>query len=566
MISMFQKSIPIRLHSKIICIIINLCFILFLYNIFQIKWVVIDINDFLGLTSHLTIYYWLGLSTITICSIIIYLDNELKDAVVFIGALFIVALFLFGLGVFAEENARFIVSYYPTAEVKTVLETHHIDTISVYPLISYRSWPAFHLITASILYLSGISLDNLIKYMPLFWSTCVIFVTFAIGRRLKFSLNESFLLSFLFISSFWLPQYYYSPQSFAFIIYIILFICIFSQKNINFIGLSLLTFSSLVITHLVTSIVVILSLFTQGLCRNGLSYTKLMCKIRFNYRILLFIAIFIIWILYLAPLVFTTGMLEFKNQVMNLDLFSENIKFSATSKTKEIINMFRFSYFGIYALCGVISSILFLTRKVDKRHEQVLIFSYKWSIGVLFLILLNYGFEQFERVYMFCLVPVILIIILSISEKKIMILLMVLFIALHVPAHYGSESYDMVYTSKIEGSKFFGIQVAPATIQRNYFSGHGGFCLVSYFNHNLVTTPRANFANFKKYNISEIFNKFSSVAFIIDDKQSDNYYKYYYNYNPTHLYLENKTNQNDLYIIYTNGNYNLFINNGIISQ
>ncbi len=342
MISMIQKSIPIRLHSKIICIIINLCFILFLYNIFQIKWVVIDINDFLGLTSHLTIYYWLGLSTITICSIIIYLDNELKDTVVFIGALFIVALFLFGLGVFAEENARFIVSYYPTAEVKTVLETHHIDTISVYPLISYRSWPAFHLITASILYLSGISLDNLIKYMPLFWSTCVIFVTFAIGRRIKFSLNESFLLSFLFISSFWLPQYYYSPQSFAFIIYIILFICIFSQKNINFIGLSLLTFSSLVITHLVTSIVVILSLFTQGLCRNGLSYTKLMCKIRFNYRILLFIAIFIIWILYLAPLVFTTGMLEFKNQVMNLDLFSENIKFSATSKTKELLICFDF--------------------------------------------------------------------------------------------------------------------------------------------------------------------------------------------------------------------------------
>lgn len=563
--NMFQESIPIRLRTKIYYIIINLCFILFLYSIIQIKWVVVDFNDFLGLTSHLTIYYWLGLSIITICSILVYLDNELKDVVVFIYSLFIVTLFLFGLGVFAEENARFIVSYYPTAEVKTVLETYHIDTISDYPLISYRSWPAFHLITASILYLSGISLNDLVKYMPLFWSICVIFVTFTIGRRLKLTLNGSFLLSFLLISSFWLPQYYYSPQSFAFIIYLILFICIFSQENINFIGLSLLTFSSLVIAHLVTSIVVILSLFTQELCKNRFSYTKLTCRNRFKYRVLLFIAIFTIWILYLAPLVFTNGVLEFKDQVMNLDLFSENIKFNATSETKETINIFRFSYLGIYALCGVISVILFLTRKVDKRYEQVLIFSYNWSIGVLFLILLNYGFEQFERVYMFCLVPAISIIILSISEKKFMILLMVLFIVLHIPAHYGSESYDMVYTSKLKGSEFLGTHISPDTTQGKYYSGHAGFCLVSYFNHNLVTTPRTNFANFKKYDMSEIFNRLSSVVFIIDDTQSDNYYRYYYNYNPATLYLENKTNQNDLHRLYANGNYNLFANKKITS-
>lgn len=48
---------------------------LFFYSIWEIKPVVVGINDFLGLISHLTVAYWVELGLITFCSIFVYLDD-----------------------------------------------------------------------------------------------------------------------------------------------------------------------------------------------------------------------------------------------------------------------------------------------------------------------------------------------------------------------------------------------------------------------------------------------------------------------------------------------------------
>jgi len=134
----------------------------------------------------------------------------------------VIGLFLYGVSIFAEENARFPWSYYPAGEVKTVLETQYIDSISKHNLISYRSWPATHIISATILYLTGIKIENLLKYVPLFWMFSVILITFIIGKRLKLLANQSFLATLIVLSSFWTFHYYYGPQSFGFLIYLLL--------------------------------------------------------------------------------------------------------------------------------------------------------------------------------------------------------------------------------------------------------------------------------------------------------------------------------------------------------
>ncbi|MFZ3382692.1 MAG: hypothetical protein WA144_02085, partial [Candidatus Methanoperedens sp.] len=274
-------------NSKIYLIISLISLVLLFYSIWEIKYVVVDVKDFLGLISHLSLAYWIGYVLMVLFSIRLYLDKRIKNDIIYLIYLVVIGLFLFGVPIFAEENARFPWSYYPAGEVKTVLETKYVDTKSNYPLITYRSWPATHFISSAILYFTDIKIETLLKYVPLFWVLSVILIIFSIGKRLKLLSNQSFLASFLFLASFFSPHYYYSPVSFAYLLYLLLFMFIVaystinlkassaeSQKdeNINFIKgkisttiLISLTFISLVITHILTAIAVISSFIFSSL-------------------------------------------------------------------------------------------------------------------------------------------------------------------------------------------------------------------------------------------------------------------------------------------------------------
>ena len=57
--------LEIESRQKLYLIMANVSIMLLFYSIWEIKWVVADVNDFLGLTSHLTAAYWVGLGLIT---------------------------------------------------------------------------------------------------------------------------------------------------------------------------------------------------------------------------------------------------------------------------------------------------------------------------------------------------------------------------------------------------------------------------------------------------------------------------------------------------------------------
>lgn len=269
------------LDSKIYIFFAVTGVIFLFYSIWQIKPVVVDINDFLGLLSHLTLAYWIGYALVVLFSIRLYLDKKIKHDIIYLMYLVIIGLFLFSVPIFAEDNARFAWSYYPAGEVKTVLETKYIDSGSDYPLMTYRSWPAMHLISAFILYLTDIKIENLLKYMPLFWVISVVLITFSIGKRLRLLSSQSFMASFLILASLWTGLYYYGPPSLAYLLYMLLFmfIVIFNKFSLNVppaealkheyidfikdkiinIMLISMAFIALVITHVLTPIAVISS-------------------------------------------------------------------------------------------------------------------------------------------------------------------------------------------------------------------------------------------------------------------------------------------------------------------
>ncbi|KPQ41015.1 MAG: hypothetical protein MPEBLZ_04439 [Candidatus Methanoperedens nitroreducens] len=156
--------------------------------------------------------------------------------------------------------------------VQNILESKYIDTNSA-NLLSYNSWPATHLISAFIISIGNVSLGSLIKYMPLFWIIALIYFTYAAGKIFNFSPNQSFLLSFIILTSFILFLYYYGPPSIAYLFFVMIFICLndicINRKNRLYIPLILLI-SALVVTHLLTSLVVIVVIFIMYLIERRL--------------------------------------------------------------------------------------------------------------------------------------------------------------------------------------------------------------------------------------------------------------------------------------------------------
>lgn len=534
-------------RQKIYLILALVSLSLSLYGVWKIRPVIVDINDFLGLTSHLTIIYWLGLILIVLDSILVYLDNDL-DKKFFIFILIVTGLILFGPGILSYDIVKGTASYYPAGEVKNILLTNKIDISSDIPLISYRSWPAFHMISASILYMTNIDFVNLIKYMPLFWLLFFILITFSIGKRLNFSLCQSFLLSFLSISSFWVSQYYYSPQSFGFLLYLMIFllgIISFTNNDMNTTKkfLFLLIFSTIVIDHLLTTITTISSLIFF-----------------FNYRIIkekdirllliTFLIIFMAWHVYLSLQVLKIGIPDFIGRMMTTEFYSlAKTKLNPGSQTDLFSKIFQLAYIFIFSILIVIS--LFLDRlKIKKTYLRPIYF---WLIGITFISIIAYGTETYERVYMFSIVPIICIIIISFMDhkldKRLFVSLMVVFIILFIPAHYGNESIGTGTLTELKGSEFFSLEIKPhEPYFDSYFYEFNKY--IFYFDPSLLSIKHESF--YKTYD----YSKMENTKYIIESRLTNNRYMFIYDFDPLQAWLDK--NEKQVNMLYNNGFFDIY--------
>lgn len=557
------------LDSKIYIFFAVTGIIFLFYSIWQIKPVVVVINDFLGLLSHLTLVYWIGYVLVVLFSIRLYLDKKIRHDGIYLMYLIIIGLFLFSVPIFAEDNARFAWSYYPAGEVKSVLETKYIDSGSDYPLMTYRSWPAMHLISAFILYLGDIKIENLLKYMPLFWVFSVILITFSIGKRLGLLSNQSFMASFLILASIWSGLYYYGPPSLAYLLYLLLFmfIVVFSRfkpdtslagahkdENISFIKdkiintiLISLTFIALVITHILTPIAVISSFTLSS------PFIQMFRKKRIKFIVVLLI-LFMAWYVFLAPVMFETGIKEFITQAMQLDFLS----FFKTEKyspgeflTRWIVHYSRLFFMGIYAIAMIVAYTLYMIGRTKKENTEMTKICFFWLAGILALFALKYGRNEIDdRIFLFSLLPMVYILTFT-FDRKILAVLAILLIIFHMPAHYGTESFDMVQTTELSGAKFFAAN-AVFDNRETYFSMWDTF--INYYDPETIKVFWKTMPVADKPNQSRI----DYTTYIINSDGSHNFLFYSFGSDPVKEWIQ--SNQGNLNVFYDNGYYQIYRN------
>ncbi len=515
--------------------------ILLFFSIWQIKPIIVNIDDFLGLVSHLTIAYWIGFIIIIFFSIRLYLEGTKGDYIYLI-YLIMIGLYFFAVPVFAEDNARYPWSYYPAGEVKNILEKNKIDIGAKYPVLSYRSWPATHFISAFILYSTNVKVEDLVKYMPIFWIIFTIFTIFSVGKRIKLSADQSFMLTLLLISSFWSFHYYYGPQSMVYLLYLSLFLLVIGLDNIKNIVLTLMIFSVMVMTHMLTSIAMVYS---------SMATSKFLIHKNRTKFIFLLIIIFAAWYVFMASSMFKIGVREFIAQATNAEIFNfiNTGKYEeGTLLTRQITHYARLSYLGIYGIFMSISIGLYMADKIIKENKNLIKISLYWLLGILALFMFKYGEAEIDdRVYILALLPMALILVSSFN-KKVLIIISILLMSLHIPAHYGSESYDQASTTELKGAEFFAINIPNNEDRYSYYYS----AYIRFYEPKKIFMKWTSFTGLGKPNIS-ILDK---AKYIIDSDKNYDFMMYAHGFDPIKEWM--KTDKYNLNMLYDNGYFKIY--------
>jgi hypothetical protein len=449
------------MRLKIYLIMAFLSLILLSFSILQVAPIIVEREASFGLASYLPLCYWLGLALIVVTSIFAFLDSHIKKDAVFILLLVIFGLFLFGVTVFFEENATQPETYYPFGEIRNLLTLHHIDIAQ--PTAgytgSYQSWPAFHFLNAAILEIPGITSSSypvLIKYMTLYFLLCFILVTYGIGKSFKLAPEHCFLLSFLALSS-WLIGFagYYYPRSYGIMLFLALFMLILTpNRTIAENIVIILLFSTSVLTHGMLPLAFIPAVILLAIYRRDPRFLAL------------FIVITFAWYIYQAPIAMEIGIGQLLNPLWEIMRLSQIERYQESAPAmlwaiRYARLVYLISYAGLMAGCV----FLLLRRQIIAERRRQVISLFAFAIGVASTVILGFG-ETTYRTYLYCIVPALCIVGLSLPRQKIatvlMVVLMCVFVIAYLPANHGNEAvYGQVHTSELKGTEFFINEVNP---------------------------------------------------------------------------------------------------------
>jgi hypothetical protein len=545
-----------KLRLKLYLILACASLILLFYSIGQISPVVVEPTDLLGLASRLTISYWVGLALILLCSILAFLDRELRSDSLFIFLLVVIGLFLFGIVIFTGECPRDVGNYYPSAETLNVLQSHHVNVSEITPM--YNSWPAIQFIGAFVIEVTGIDLYAFIGYFPLFWVFCLICITYSIGKHLKFPPNLPFLLSIFILSSYCMLWDGFSPPSLGVLLYLLCFMLMIRMENTTseFI-LVILVFSGVVITHSITSVAVLMSLVCLSIYRKQFKLIPL------------FIVLFASWYMFLAIGMFEKGVPDWINapwrQLFLMTSQVENIGALATPQ-RIIYRYFTLAYLGLYGIAVVTALIFSVRNRVKLTGNKLIVFCIIWIVGVTGLIIAvpsgsSLTTDVLHRIYIYVLIPAACIIIIGLRKRKLLVLLAILFVALHLPAHYGAEAaYGQVHASELRGTQFFALKVKPQELF--FYNGTDIAKLMYFYDPELVSipliTPEQCFTSPDKVE-SEVINK---TVYLIHGKIGANRMIWAYGYDPVAEWLKS-ADAAAFMPIYSNGDFQIYMNSSV---
>jgi len=513
----------------------------------------------LGLASKLPMVYWIGF---ILLGILWYTGKESRYCL--IAALILTVSYLYFAPAVIRATPWISNSYYPFGEALLINSSGGLDLTRSALFVSYLDWPIFLYLASALTLVTGIPHDILIKYFPLLMvSLYALFSVLILRTKLKLSL--SLFGAAWVLSSFFIRQQYFGPQSVAYVFFLIFLLLaswiFFDERGNKRVLIGLLIFLSIVttFTHPLTSLMSIFVIFAIYLSYRlvlGKSSTSL------SFLFLLLGAIWLGYNIFITEF-FNTGIQRFSNILFGeraLNLYSESGRIIG-SDAMALNFISSWTIVGLGAGLSVISIFLiFRTLRRNPKNTRL-----GFSFFMVFLLVLfglfafvgEYGaHESYQRSFMFALIPVSYLCVTLLAKKPMLLVVcLVGLLFLNIPAQYGGDTYRLATKTQLAGAKFIADNsasnislVGKFSLYVRYYDPLKGIEVLSIglsFPFNTYNSSTVNDA------VNEALKK--ADYFLSSDLQT-NYYEYFLGFDPLEQFeIQDKSN-----LIYNNGHFRLY--------
>ncbi|MES0880884.1 hypothetical protein [Roseibium sp. SCP14] len=187
-----------------------------------------DLLDNFGLVSILPMSFWIGLCLAT-CSFALSLDTSCRWPVLRPLNLVILILFLHATAPVVYETLRYSWAWKHLGIVDYIQRHGGVDREAPF-LAAYHNWPLFFWISsklADLFGLNSIEIANIVRFFPVLANLCYAALLVAIFRRFTDDFRLVWSAAWMFLCANWVGQDYFSPQAFAYGLYLlVLAICL----------------------------------------------------------------------------------------------------------------------------------------------------------------------------------------------------------------------------------------------------------------------------------------------------------------------------------------------------
>lgn len=392
--------------------------------------------------------YWVSLSILIFLLALRLGENKNTIKWRFLDLLLVFAfvLVLFGTPSFIENMPRMFDVYGHAGTALIVQSSGNaasslLNDPNVNPLSYSVTYPGFFVFLTTFWSVTGLSWITTAQYYPIFLMMLLSFFIYLIAR--KFSSQFAVLAPILFLSFSWFQEFHESPQSFALILYLLVWLILselllsntFRNRRYHLIPL-IIVLVCIIISHQGTPIFIILNLFAfliLFLCQKKIRISIINRQI-IKVLIIICFSIFIIWGLYSATLSLLPILSSIPDSISSFLSRGPTSKLISTFSPEYLqVNYIREVETGLFNIIVFISGLILFIRVKAQRKNTIILFIWFISCWIFVLYSFSNSGLYMERPAMFSLFPAsILMSVFVLSFKKKHIKFLAIFCALLV--------------------------------------------------------------------------------------------------------------------------------------
>ncbi len=409
-----------------------------------------------GLIHSMGVYFFLSV-ILSIFSILISLKYDSINSFFSMQILLLYAI-LYVTPYFLEKTASFTYSYLVYGYMEYILRMGYINP----QILPYQNWPGIMFFGAFFTQISDLGRSQFLVIYPIALKIISLILIYYIYYMLSKNKLVARVGILVYLLGDWTAHQYYTPPSFSIVLYMLsLFLIsgslfIKGKNSYQWRILILLASCSMIITHLLSSIILFLLAFASSI------YAKLSNKMSIGNLFFVILIILFAWNILQVGDYFTVQFTGAFSNFNNAKEIVESTERSSLGTPEAHVNVMHFKilYLAIFSVLATLSIIYSIIDKQRRKSQNItILIAFLFSITIITpLSVGSYGGEILSRAFGYDAVLLAFLIACN-WDVKIFNILIIMFLIISpfffIICSYGNEVIDYVSPQEIAGVDYY---------------------------------------------------------------------------------------------------------------